>query len=42
MPIDESRYEYVGFGGRVGASLVDTVLLCVILYPVLTMIYGRA
>ncbi|NJD32504.1 MAG: RDD family protein [Gammaproteobacteria bacterium] len=42
MPIDESRYEYVGFWARVGASLVDTLLLCVILYPVLTLIYGRA
>jgi len=41
MPIDTSRYEYVGFWARVAASLVDTVLLCIILYPVLTMIYGR-
>lgn len=41
MPIDESHFEYVGFWARVGASLVDTVLLCVILYPVLTAIYGR-
>ena len=41
MPIDASRYEYVGFWARVAASLVDTVLLCIILYPVLTMIYGR-
>ena len=42
MPIDEGRYEYVGFWARVGASLIDTLLLCVILYPVLTLIYGRA
>ena len=41
MPIDTSRYEYVGFWARVAASLVDTVLLCIILYPVLTLIYGR-
>ena len=41
MPIDTNRYEYVGFWARVAASLVDTVLLCIILYPVLTMIYGR-
>ena len=41
MPIDASRYEYVGFWARVAASLIDTVLLCIILYPVLTMIYGR-
>ena len=41
MPIDASRYGYVGFWARVTASLVDTVLLCIILYPVLTLIYGR-
>jgi uncharacterized RDD family membrane protein YckC len=41
MPIDDSHFEYVGFWARVGASLVDTVLLCAILYPVLTAIYGR-
>jgi uncharacterized RDD family membrane protein YckC len=42
VPIDDSRYEYVGFWARVWASLVDTLLLCVILYPVLTLVYGRA
>jgi uncharacterized RDD family membrane protein YckC len=41
MPIDTTRFEYVGFWARVAASLIDTVLLCVILYPVLTLIYGR-
>ena len=41
MPIDESQYEYVGFWARVAASLVDTVLLCFLLYPLLTLIYGR-
>jgi len=42
MPIDESRYEYVGFMARFAASMIDTVLLCAILYPVLTLVYGRA
>ncbi len=42
MPIDESRYSYVGFWARVFASLVDTLLLCIILVPVLTMVYGRS
>ncbi len=41
MPIDESRFEYVGFWARAWASLVDSVLLCLVLYPLLTMIYGR-
>jgi len=42
VPIDESQFEYVGFWSRVFASLVDTVLLCFLLYPLLTLIYGRA
>jgi uncharacterized RDD family membrane protein YckC len=41
VPIDESQFEYVGFWSRVLASLVDTVLLCFLLYPLLTLIYGR-
>jgi uncharacterized RDD family membrane protein YckC len=41
MPIDESRYEYVGFWARAWASLIDSVLVCIIVYPVLAMIYGR-
>lgn len=42
MPVDESQYEYVGFWARTWASLIDSVLLAVILYPVLTLIYGGA
>jgi uncharacterized RDD family membrane protein YckC len=41
MPIDEGQHEYVGFWARVAASLLDTVLLCVLLYPLLTLIFGR-
>ena len=41
MSIDEQHYEYVGFWARVWASVIDSVLVCVIVYPVLTMIYGR-
>jgi uncharacterized RDD family membrane protein YckC len=41
MPIDESHYQYVGFWARVGASLIDTVLLCIVLWPLLTLVYGR-
>jgi uncharacterized RDD family membrane protein YckC len=40
MPVDESRYEYVGFWARAWASLVDTVLLGMIVWPLLTIIYG--
>ena len=34
--------EYVGFWPRVGASLVDTILLGIIIYPVLTAFYGKS
>ena len=40
MALDESRYEYVGFWARVAASLVDTVLVCMLVWPLLTMFYG--
>ena len=33
--------EYVGFWLRVGASLIDTVLVAMICWPVLTLVYGR-
>ena len=33
--------EYVGFWPRVGASLIDTVLLLLITAPLLTLVYGR-
>ena len=41
MPVDEEKFEYVGFWARTWASLIDSALVCVIVYPVLTMIYGR-
>lgn len=34
--------EYVGFWSRFGASLIDTILLCVVIYPILTMYYGAS
>lgn len=40
MTIDETRFEYVGFWARAWASLVDSVLLGMIVWPLLTMIYG--
>ena len=33
--------EYVGFWPRVGAALIDTVLVLFITVPLVTMIYGR-
>ncbi len=38
----DSELEYVGFWLRVGASLVDTVLLVAATAPLLWLLYGRA
>lgn len=35
-----NQQEYAGFWIRVGASLIDTILMLMILVPVLTAIYG--
>ena len=37
----ESIMEYVGFWARVGASLIDTVLLLVVTLPLTYLAYGR-
>jgi uncharacterized RDD family membrane protein YckC len=34
--------EYAGFWIRVWASIIDTILLCIVVYPLLTAIYGDA
>lgn len=34
--------EYVGFWPRVGASLIDVILLGVIIWPILTAFYGES
>lgn len=36
-----NNVEYAGFWCRVGASLIDTVLILMIIAPMLTMIYGQ-
>ena len=36
-----STMEYVGFWARVGASLIDTVLLLVVTFPLSYLVYGR-
>jgi len=38
--IDETQYEYAGFWVRVGAALIDTLLLAFITIPLLLMVYG--
>lgn len=42
MVHDASELEYVGFWARVGASLIDTLLMCLITLPLLHVIYGAA
>ena len=38
--MNDVELEYVGFWLRVGASIIDTILMFVIVAPVLTWIYG--
>jgi len=38
--MDSSEFEYAGFWVRVWASIIDTVLLGVLIWPLLTAIYG--
>ncbi len=37
---DAQELEYVGFWARVGAALIDTVLLLIVCAPLLTLVYG--
>ena len=37
-----SELEYVGFWSRVGASVIDSVLIVLVTYPLLLAIYGIA
>lgn len=41
MPIDEAKYEYVGFWVRVAASVIDTVLVAFVLTPVAMLVLGK-
>ena len=38
--MDTTELEYVGFWARVGASLVDTLLIGLVIWPLLTVFYG--
>jgi uncharacterized RDD family membrane protein YckC len=39
--MSDNDIEYVGFWARVGATIIDTVLVVAICFPLVTMIYGR-
>ena len=39
--MNASQPEYVGFWARVGASIIDTILVMMICFPLVTWIYGR-
>jgi len=41
MDAENIRYDYVGFWTRVGASIIDTILLLAITSPILYAIYGE-
>lgn len=36
----EQQLEYAGFWIRVGASLIDSILVCLVTYPLLVYLYG--
>jgi uncharacterized RDD family membrane protein YckC len=38
--VDTAKMRYVGFWARVGAALIDTILVCVIIFPLLHVVYG--
>ncbi len=40
--MEEQDMEYAGFWVRFGASIIDTILLGIITWPILTMIYGQS
>ena len=37
----DTQPEYIGFWSRVGAAIIDTILMLIIVVPLLTWIYGR-
>ena len=38
--MNESQFEYVGFWPRVGASIIDTILMLLVCVPLVTWVYG--
>jgi uncharacterized RDD family membrane protein YckC len=41
VPLDETKWEYVGFWVRVAASVIDTVLALVVITPIAILLLGR-
>jgi uncharacterized RDD family membrane protein YckC len=39
--MDNESLEYVGFWSRVGASLIDAILIMLVTYPFLFVVYGE-
>jgi uncharacterized RDD family membrane protein YckC len=39
--MNEPQPEYVGFWARVGAAIIDTILMMIICAPLVTWIYGK-
>jgi len=40
--MESDELEYVGFWARVGASVIDTILIGIIIWPLLTAVYGAS
>ena len=40
MEKETNDYQYAGFWVRTGACLIDTLLICLVTYPILIGIYG--
>jgi uncharacterized RDD family membrane protein YckC len=40
--MERTDMEYVGFWPRVGATIIDSLLLCLITFPLLSLIYGSS
>ena len=40
--MNEQAFEYVGFWARVGASIIDTILILIICLPLVHLVYGKA
>ncbi len=40
--VNNQNQEYAGFWIRVGASLIDTILIFIIVLPILAALYGKA
>ncbi len=38
--MNEPQFEYVGFWPRVGASIIDTILMLIVCLPLVTWVYG--